>query len=78
MARAVIALARPLLTSSQRLLMPAPSDMPAAPAGNAWAVGRAGRKTLILHWKGTAWTRVPSQSPSAGTHLLGAASAASA
>jgi hypothetical protein len=46
-------------------------------ARNAWAVGCAGNcgqgfggiKTLILHWNGTAWTRVPSPSPGTGSSL---------
>jgi hypothetical protein len=49
----------------------------ATSAGNAWAVGCAGNcfqgfggiKTLILHWNGTAWTRVPSPSPGVGSAL---------
>jgi hypothetical protein len=27
----------------------------ATSARSAWAVGQAGKKTLILHWNGTAW-----------------------
>src|SRR5205823_2852052 len=34
---------------------------------NAWAVGsykaRVGKRTLILHWNGTAWKRQPNPSP---------------
>jgi hypothetical protein len=49
----------------------------ATSARNAWAVGCAGDcgqeaggvKTLILHWNGTAWTRVPSPSPGVDTSL---------
>jgi hypothetical protein len=49
----------------------------ATSARNAWAVGCAGNcfqgfggiKTLILHWNGTAWKRVPSPSPGAGSSL---------
>src|SRR5215471_16759378 len=49
----------------------------ATSAGDAWAVGCAGNcfqgfggiKTLILHWNGTAWTRVPSPSPGVGSAL---------
>src|SRR5450755_3204435 len=43
-----------------------------ASANSAWAVGSvrnhasALAKTLILHWNGTAWTRVPSPSPATG------------
>jgi hypothetical protein len=49
---------------------------------NAWAVGdssdAAGTQTLILHWNGTAWARVPSPSPGAGANLLLAVAATSA
>jgi len=49
----------------------------AVSARDAWAVGCAGNcfqgfggiKTLILHWNGTAWTRVPSPSPGIGSAL---------
>jgi hypothetical protein len=49
----------------------------ATSASNAWAVGCAGNcfqgfggiKTLILHWNGTAWKRVPSPSPGTGSSL---------
>src|SRR5215469_1616553 len=60
----------------------------ATSARNAWAVGCAGNcgqgfggiKTLILHWNGTAWTRVPSPSPGTGSALssVAAVSASSA
>jgi hypothetical protein len=57
--------------------MPSPSlgtravlnGVAATSASNAWAVGLTRKassspaKTLILHWNGTAWTRVPSPSP---------------
>jgi hypothetical protein len=38
------------------------SGVAATSDGNAWAVGRGGPgpRTAILHWNGTAWTRVPS------------------
>jgi hypothetical protein len=42
----------------------------ATSAGNAWAVGSAGGKTLIERWNGTAWTQVPSPGP-AGSVLKG-------
>src|SRR5258708_32022188 len=51
-------------------------------ANDAWAVGSAGGenmsivKTLILHWNGTAWKRVPSPSPPGAA--LGAGGATSA
>ena len=38
----------------------------ATSAGNAWAVGSTpslAGSTLILHWNGKAWTRVPSPKP---------------
>ena len=45
-------------------------------ASDAWAVGGTGSyprvKTLIVHWNGTAWRRVPSPSP-AGSSLTGVA-----
>ena len=49
-------------------------------ATDAWAVGTYGTfKTLILHWNGTAWTRVPSPDPSSvGINQLGAVAATSA
>jgi hypothetical protein len=55
----------------------------ATSASNAWAVGCAGNcfqgfggiKTLILHWDGTAWTRVPSPSPGTGSALSSVATA---
>ncbi len=46
----------------------------ATSASNAWAVGDtefASAKTLILHWNGTAWTRVPSPSPGFNSVLYG-------
>jgi alpha-tubulin suppressor-like RCC1 family protein len=60
----------------------------ATSARNAWAVGCAGDcfgtaanpRTLILHWNGSAWKRLPSPSPAGGSLLTGitAASARSA
>ena len=49
----------------------------ATSAGDAWAVGYAGMgprtcrrcTTLILHWNGKAWRRVPSPNPSIGSVL---------
>jgi hypothetical protein len=43
----------------------------ATSASNAWAVGSTGTKTLIVHWNGTAWKRVPSPTPAAGGFLGG-------
>jgi hypothetical protein len=51
----------------------------AAPDGSAWAVGYTGNgsdttaNTVILHWNGTAWTRVPSPDPGHGNYLTGVA-----
>ena len=53
----------------------------ATSAGDAWAVGYTGLgphtcrhcTTLILHWNGTAWKRVPSPNRSAGSVLYGVA-----
>ncbi len=53
----------------------------ATSAGDAWAVGYTGMgprtcgrcTTLILHWNGKAWKRVPSPNPSAGSMLAGVA-----
>ncbi len=48
-------------------------------ASDAWAVGSTGTKTLILHWNGASWTRVPSPSPAGGVGSnLSAVSAPSA
>jgi len=50
------------------------SGVAATSAGNAWAVGSDGSgKTLIVHWNGTAWTRVPSPSLSGFASLSGVA-----
>jgi hypothetical protein len=54
----------------------------ATSASNAWAVGSTGSsRTVILHWNGRAWKRVPSPNPShsqAGRDFLAAVSAKSA
>jgi hypothetical protein len=52
-------------------------------ASDGWAVGyydtTAGpQNTLILHWNGTSWTRIPSPNPSSGGDLLFSVSATSA
>jgi hypothetical protein len=55
----------------------------AVSATNAWAVGQycvsscSSRvfRSLILHWDGTAWSRVPSPSPGASDNILGAVAA---
>lgn len=52
----------------------------AGPGGTAWAVGDScssqcalnselGFKTLVLHWDGMAWSRIPSPSPAGGALL---------
>src|ERR1700761_834204 len=45
----------------------------AVSAKSAWAVGSTGNfgggKTLILHWNGTGWKRVPSPAPAGGDQL---------
>ena len=47
----------------------------ATSARNAWAVGQAhsSGKSIILHWNGTAWTRVPSPTAPGGTGLYAVA-----
>jgi hypothetical protein len=69
--------------------VPAPARGPSVPAGltgvtvisprDAWAVGDYGGQgathTLIEHWNGTAWRRVPSPSPGTSAMLAGVASA---
>ena len=43
------------------------TSVTAASARDAWASGTSGGgNPLILHWNGTAWTRVPSPNPPAG------------
>jgi hypothetical protein len=44
----------------------------AASASDVWAVGSAGTGTLIVHWDGRTWKRVPSPAP-AGSALTGVA-----
>jgi hypothetical protein len=53
-------------------------DVTATSAHNAWAVGETGkgRRTLIVHWNGKAWSRVASPSPTNAT--LSAVAATSA
>ena len=55
----------------------ASASVTATSASNAWAVGGTGQgnfgKTLILHWNGTAWTRVPSPGPPGDSYLSGVA-----
>jgi len=49
----------------------------AVSASNAWAVGDTGSGgTLIAHWDGTAWKRVPSPSPAGSTLFRVAATSA--
>jgi hypothetical protein len=45
---------------------------------SAWAVGTDGDSTLIMHWNGTSWARVPSPSPGTTENFLGGVAAASA
>jgi len=50
-------------------------------AANAWAVGwyldaHQASRTLVLHWDGSAWSRVPSPNPGASNNELTAVSAA--
>ena len=53
------------------------SGVAAISATNAWAVGSTGTgKTLIVHWNGKTWTRVPS--PGGAFHGVAATSARSA
>ena len=59
------------------------SDVAATSPRNAWAVGSIGpgpginpgrgTKTLIEHWNGKTWKRVPSPSPGPAAQLLGVA-----
>jgi hypothetical protein len=43
----------------------------AASASNAWAVGAAGNKRLILRWNGRGWKQVRSPTPVNGSTLFG-------
>jgi hypothetical protein len=60
------------------------SSVSAASVGDAWAVGSQvdattrNNRTLILHWDGTAWSRVKSPSPSSSNNLPSGVSADSA
>jgi hypothetical protein len=70
-------------TAWKRVAIPSPKGggalfgVTATSARNAWAVGCAGNcfqgsggiQTLVLHWNGTAWRRVPSPSPGSGSSL---------
>jgi hypothetical protein len=70
-------------TAWKRVPSPSPGNLgdylygvTATSATNAWAVGYADSTgptiaTLILHWNGTTWTRVPSPSPAASPELYG-------
>jgi hypothetical protein len=48
------------------------SGVAASSASDAWAVGNYGtgkiRHTLIMHWNGTAWRRMPSPNPGGPSH----------
>ncbi len=59
------------------------SGVDAVSANNVWAVGTfigetGGERTLIEHWNGTSWHRVPSPNPSATNNTLTGVSAISA
>jgi hypothetical protein len=60
------------------------SGVAATAAANVWAVGgyvtgaAFAHKTLILHWNGAAWQRVPSPNPSPTSNMLNGVSASSA
>ncbi|HEY3907167.1 MAG TPA: hypothetical protein VGM14_24890 [Streptosporangiaceae bacterium] len=47
-------------------------------ARNAWAVGETRSKTVILHWNGTRWQRLPSPSPGSGAVLSGVSATSTA
>lgn len=52
----------------------------ASSSSSAWAVGQAAAfgsvsKTLVLHWNGTSWKRVPSPSPGSAGNKLGSVAA---
>jgi hypothetical protein len=50
------------------------SGAAAVSAHDVWAVGSTNDdRTWIIHWNGTAWTRVPSPSPKSGAQLNGVA-----
>jgi hypothetical protein len=42
-----------------------------ASAGDAWAVGSSGTRSLIVHWNGRTWSSVPSPSPASPSSLYG-------
>ena len=72
-------------TTARRVPITGPPDgelfgVAATSARNAWAVGFSGsNKTVILHWNGLSWKRVPNPSHSQlGDDSLTAVSAASA
>ena len=69
--------ARPSLsgrTAQSAIICCAVSAVAATSARNAWAVG-SGRRTVILHWNGTAWEKVrsPNPTPDYGENLTGVA-----
>jgi hypothetical protein len=75
------------VTAAARTASPSPASsftinghlagVAAASAANAWAVGSYGSfsspKSLIAHWNGAAWARVPSPTPAGGAELSGVA-----
>jgi hypothetical protein len=68
---------------SSSLLYPSLFGVAATSAKDAWAVGQyqsasGPLRTLIMHWNGTAWTRVPSPDPVPGGDTLNGVAAVSA
>lgn len=45
---------------------------------DGWAVGVSGTETLVLHWDGTAWTRIPAPNPGTDFNELTAVTARAA
>lgn len=69
--------------ATSSLLYPALFGVAATSAKDAWAVGQyqsapGPLRTLIMHWNGTAWTRVPSPNPVPGGDTLNGVAAVSA
>ena len=71
------------MQATSSLLYPALFGVAATSAKDAWAVGQyqsaAGPlRTLIMHWNGTSWTRMPSPNPAPGGDVLNGVAAVSA